>query len=264
VRAEDATADLAAELEDLGYGSLWIGTSPAGSLDDAERALRATRSLIVATGVVNIWRDDAETVGKSYARLAEYAADRFLLGFGVGHPERSEQYAKPYEALVHYLDVLDEWQVPVTRRVLAALGPRVLQLAADRTAGAHPYLVPPAHTARARAVVGPDELLVPEHKVVLVDDPERARELARPLVAPYLELRNYASNLRRLGYQEADLAGGGSDRLVDAVVAHGTPEQVRDRLAEHLEAGADSVAIQVIKAGDEGVLPALRALAAVL
>lgn len=258
------TPEVAAQVEDLGFGALWLGGSPGGRLDDVARALGATRSITVATGIVNVWKDDAATIAQSWADIETRFPGRFLLGIGIGHPEATSEYRKPYETLFHYLDVLDQYEVPVTRRVLAALGPRVLQLAADRTAGAHPYLVPAAHSARAREVLGVDELLAPEHKVVLREDPEEARAVARPTVRPYLGLSNYAANLRRLGYADSDLAGDGSDRLIDDLVAHGSPEQVRDRLHQHLAAGADHVAVQPLIEDDSELAPALRTLAGVL
>ena len=173
-----------------------------------------------------------------------------MLGVGTGHREASQQYAKPYETLSDFVDTLLAHGVPADRLVLAALGPKVLRLAADRTAGAHPYLVPVEHTRVAREEIGKTPLLAPEHKVVLEADPTRARAIGRPKVEkPYLSLVNYTNNLRRLGYTDADLEGGGSDRLIDAVVAHGTVEQVAAQLDGHLEAGADHVSIQLL--GDD-------------
>ena len=263
--SRDLPPYLAAAAEEAGFTRLWLGGPPA-SLDNAEDALRTTSTLQVASGIVNIWRDDALTVAASYHRLEERYPGRFLLGVGTGHPESTQDYSKPYEALSRYLDVLDEQGVPVERRVLAALGPRVLALARDRSSGAHPYLVTPEHTARARAILGPDKLLVPEHKVVLDADPVRARAVGRPRVqTPYLGLVNYRNNLRRLGFTDAEMDGGGSDRLIDAVVAHGTPEVVAERLAAHLDAGADEVAIQLLTPSpDDDLRPLLATLAGAL
>ena len=253
--ADGLTPKLAVELERLGYGRIWIGGSPDGDLSAAEGLLDATSTIGVATGIVNIWKDDARTVAASFRRLEELHPGRFLLGIGAGHREATgDRYVRPYEALVSYLDVLDAEGVPQRRRVLAALGPRVLRLAAERAAGAHPYLVPPEHTRAAREILGEDALLAPEQKVVLEPDPVRARAIGRPRIEnPYLSLSNYTSNLRRLGWSEEDLTGGGSDRLIDALAPHGTPPQVADALRAHLRAGADEVAIQLLTA--EGELP---------
>ena len=164
----------------------------------------------------------------------------------MGHPEHTQEYVKPYDALVDYLDELDAAMVPTSRRVLAALGPRVLQLAAERSAGAHPYLTTPEHTAKARELVGNSVFLAPEHKVVLTTDADEARAVGREIVDHYLGLSNYVNNWLRLGFTEDDVRKPGSDRLIDAVVAYGTPEAIAERLDEHLEAGADHVAIQVL------------------
>lgn len=241
--------ELAAGVESAGYGALWLG-SAAEDLSGAEAMLDATSTLVVATGIVNVWQTDAVSLAAAYRRVAERFGERFVLGVGTGHREAYQRYAKPYETLVDFVDTLLANGVPADRLVLAALGPKVLRLAADRTAGAHPYLVPVEHTRQARAEIGAGPLLAPEHKVVLNADPEAARAIGRPKVEkPYLGLVNYTNNLRRLGYTDADLAGGGSDRLIDAVVAHGTPEAVAAQLEGHLDAGADHVAIQML--GDD-------------
>jgi probable F420-dependent oxidoreductase len=201
-------------------------------------------------------------VAASYHRITARHPGRFLLGLGIGHPEATTQYQRPYAKLVSYLDELDELEVPAEGRALAALGPRVLRLAADRSAGAHPYLVTPEHTREARQILGPGPLLAPEQKVVLDTDPERARALGRPRVQnPYLGLTNYVSNLRRLGWADADLADGGSDALIDALVVHGDAETLGRGVTAHLDAGADHVAVQFLESDP---LPALRALAASL
>jgi probable F420-dependent oxidoreductase len=254
--------DAAAELEDLGYSALWLGGSPSGDLEVASTVLGTTSRLTVATGIVNVWTEDAGQVSGSYRRITHDHPDRFLLGIGAGHREIvGDAYEKPYEKLVSYLDGLD---VPKEHVVLAALGPRVLKLARDRTAGAHPYLVTPEHTAQAREVLGADPLLAPEQHVVLETDPDAARALARQALRPYLGLPNYTNNWLRLGFTEADIADGGSDRLVDALVAWGTPEQVADRLNEHLSAGADHVAIQIVSADGGHHRVGFRELAGVL
>lgn len=259
------SAELAAGIESLGYGAAWIGGSPDAELSWAEPALAATTSLQLATGIVNIWTAPAGAVAEAFRRIESAHPGRFLLGVGVGHPEHTEEYVKPYDALVSYLDELDAALVPTSRRVLAALGPRVLRLAAQRSAGAHPYLTTPEHTAKARELLGGAVYLAPEHKVVLTTDAERARAIGRQTVEFYLGLSNYVNNWLRLGFTEADVRKPGSDRLIDAVVAYGTPKDIAGRLGEHLQAGADHVAIQVLGAHDEEtLLPALSELAGAL
>jgi probable F420-dependent oxidoreductase len=256
------TPDVLAEVEALGYGAIWVGGSPPGDLKIIENILDATDHIAVATGILNVWKDDAATVGPSYHRLADKHPGRFLLGLGIGHPEATQEYQKPYDKLVSYLDELDELEVPAEGRALAALGPRVLRLSAERSAGAHPYLVTPEHTRRAREILGAGPLLAPEQKVVLETDPERARAIGRPRVQqPYLGLTNYLSNLRRLGWTDADFADGGSDALIDALVVHGDAQAVADGVTAHLDAGADHVAIQVL---NEEPMLALQAIASLL
>ncbi|MGE3621275.1 MAG: TIGR03620 family F420-dependent LLM class oxidoreductase [Acidimicrobiia bacterium] len=263
--AGQTDAAFAAEVERLGYGALWLGGSPDGRLGLVDELLAATGSLKVATGIVNVWKDPAEVVAESFARIEAAFPGRFLLGIGIGHPEAIGGYSRPYATLVGYLDALARHGVPSERIVLAALGDKVLRLAADRTAGAHPYLVTPAHTAHAREVLGEGVLLAPEHKVVVGDAPGptvESRALGRLRVAkPYLELVNYLANLRRLGWSEADLADGGSDALIDALVAQGGPDVVAAGVRAHVEAGADHVAVQAL--GDDA-LGQLAALAPAL
>jgi len=259
------TPELAAGIERLGFGALWLGSSPAGDLVQAEELLDATTTLILATSIVNMWQDQPEHAASSFARVQQRHPGRFLLGVGAGHREATQQYARPYQALARYVDVLQAEGVPRDSLVLAALGPKVLGLARDRAAGAIPYLVPPEHTRQARAVLGPGPLLAPEHKVVLDTDPDRARALGRSRVQrPYLGLVNYTSNLRRLGWREDDLSGAGSDALIDALVAHGGPAEVAAQLARHLDAGADHVCVQLITAAGTDPLPGYRALAPAL
>lgn len=263
--ATGLTPDLAREIETLGFGTVWIGGSPSGDLRLAEDLLDATTSLTVATGIVNMWSTPAAEVAPSYHRIAARHPDRFLLGVGVGHPEATSDYTRPYATVVEYLDALDALDVPVAGRALAALGPKVLDLSRDRTAGAHPYLTTPEHTRTARERLGHGVLLAPEHKVVLDTDPVAARALGRPAVrSPYLGLRNYRANLARLGWAESEMDDGGSDRLIDALVAHGTPEQVAARLDEHLAAGADHVCAQLVTPGMRDPEPGLRTLASAL
>jgi len=250
----------AAQIEKLGYGALWIGGSPAGDLSYVEPILEATESLHVATGIVNVWKAPAEQVAEAYHRVEDAYPGRFVLGIGIGHPEHTEEYRKPYDVLVEYLDVLDAAKVPTSRRVVAALGPKVLKLAAQRSAGAHPYLTTPEHTGWARNLVGNTVFLAPEHKVVLTTDVEEARAIGRKTVDFYLNLSNYLNNWKRLGFTDEDIAKPGSDKLIDAVVAHGTPDAIAKRLTEHLESGADHVTIQVLGGWDK-LVPTLTELA---
>jgi probable F420-dependent oxidoreductase len=247
------TTERARVLESLGYGTIWQGGSPPAELSLVEAILDATSTVKVATGIVNVWSADAVAVAHSYHRIEAAHPGRFLLGIGVGHPEAVAEYHSPYQALVDYLDVLDAEGVPSERLVLAALGPRVLRLAAARTAGAHPYLVTPEHTRQARDILGAGKILAPEQRVVLEADPARARALGRPsVVKPYLGLTNYTTNLKRLGFSSQDVAGEGSDRLIDALVVSGDDAAIRRRFEEHHQAGADHVAVQLIaKQGDD-------------
>src|ERR1700761_60634 len=236
--------ELAAQVEQLGYGAVWVGGSPEAELDWVDPALAQTNSLQLATGIVNIWSAPAPVVAQSFERIENAYPGRFLLGVGVGHREHTDEYVKPYDALVGYLDELDSAMVPTSRRVLAALGPRVLKLAAERSAGAHPYLTTPQHTAKAREQVGKSVFLAPEHKVVLTTDRDEARAVGRSSVDHYLGLSNYVNSWLRMGFTHDDVRKPGSNRLIDAVVAYGTPEAIAHRLNAHLEAGADHVAIQ--------------------
>jgi len=258
-----ATPEQAQEIERLGYGTVWIAGSPPAELSFVEPLLEATTTLKVATGIVNIWTAAAKPVAESFHRINAAHPGRFVLGVGVGHPEAQAQYRKPYEALVSYLDELDEYGVPADQRVLAALGPRVLRLSAERTAGAHPANATPEHTAQARAIIGPNALLAPVHNVVLTTDPEEARAIGRTGLDRYFSLTNYVSNWKRLGFTDADVTRPGSDKLIDAVVAYGTPDDIAKRLGEHLSAGADHVAI-LVHGGPEKVLPTLSELAGLL
>jgi len=251
--------DQAVEIEKLGYGAVWIGGSPAGDLKYVEPILEATETLQVATGIINVWTVKADEVAEAYHRVEQAYPGRFLLGVGIGHPEHTEEYRKPYDVLVEYLDALDVAKVPTSRRVIAALGPKVLKLSAARSAGAHPYLTTPEHTGQARNIVGNTVYLAPEHKVVLTTDAEEARKIGRDTVDFYLNLSNYLNNWKRLGFTDDDIAKPGSDKLIDAVVAHGTPEAVAARLNEHLDAGADTVTIQVLGGWDK-LLPTLAEL----
>ena len=256
----NVSPEQAVEIEKLGYGAVWIGGSPAADLSFVEPILERTEALQVATGIVNIWTADANQLAESYHRIETAYPDRFLLGVGVGHPEHTQEYRKPYDALVEYLDVLDAAKVPTSRRVIAALGDKVLKLSAQRSAGAHPYLTTPEHTAHAREVLGESVFLAPEHKVVLSTDAAAARAVGRETVEFYLGLSNYLNNWRRLGFTEDDIAKPGSDRLIDGVVAHGTADDIAARLGQHVAAGADHVTIQVLGGWDK-LIPTLTALA---
>lgn len=254
------TPQQATEIEALGYGAVWVGGSPPAALSWVEPILQATTTLCVATGIVNIWSAPAQRVAESFHRIEAAYPGRFLLGIGVGHAEMISEYRKPYNALVEYLDRLDDYGVPANRRVVAALGPRVLGLSARRSAGAHPYLTTPEHTARARELIGPSAFLAPEHKVVLTTDSARARTVGRQVLDMYFNLANYRNNWKRLGFTDDEVSRPGSDRLVDAVVAYGTPDAIAARLNEHLLAGADHVPIQVLTE-DDNLVSALTELA---
>jgi probable F420-dependent oxidoreductase len=256
------TPEQAQEIERLGYGTLWIAGVSDAELSFAEPLLEATAALKVATGIVNIWSADAKTVAESFHRINTAHPGRFVLGIGAGHPEHTDEYRKPHDALVDYLDELDEYGVPANQRVLAALGPRVLRLAAQRTAGAHPYNTTPEHTARAREIIGSNALLAPEHMVVLSTDTEEARAVGRKVLNTYdyLNLANYVNNFKRLGFTDGDLTPPGGDKFIDALIAYGTPDDIANRLGEHLRAGANHVAIQVL-AGSDKLLPTLAELA---
>lgn len=254
------TPQQATEIEALGYGAVWVGGSPPAALSWVEPILQATTTLCVATGIVNIWSAPAQRVAESFHRIEAAYPGRFLLGIGVGHAEMISEYRKPYNALVEYLDRLDDYGVPANRRVVAALGPRVLGLSARRSAGAHPYLTTPEHTARARELIGPSAFLAPEHKVVLTTDSARARTVGRQAPDMYFNLANYRNNWKRLGFTDDEVSRPGSDRLVDAVVAYGTPDAIAARLNEHLLAGADHVPIQVLTE-DDNLVSALTELA---
>lgn len=248
----------ARQIEDLGYGALWVGEAARReAFANASLLLAATERLVVATGIANIWARDPMAMAAGQRTLAEAWDGRFLLGLGVSHDRlvepRGHHYERPLSAMRQYLDAMDAapYLAPApdpTRlvRVLGALRPRMIALAAERAHGAHPYLVPVEHTERARQILGPDKLLCPEVAVVVTSDPEVARRVGRAHLQTYLQLANYRANLASLGFDDRDLAGAGSDRLVDAVVPWGSAEEIARRLGEHLEAGADHVAIQVL------------------
>lgn len=254
------TPEQAKDIEALGYGAVWVGGSPPAELDWVEPILEKTTTLKVATGIVNIWTAAPGPVAESFHRIDNAYPGRFLLGIGVGHPELHNEFRKPIDLVNDYLDKLDEYGVPKNGRVVAALGPRMLKLSAQRSAGAHPYLTTPEHTAQARELIGPSAFLAPEHKVVVTTDAEKARALGRKALDIYLNLTNYVSNWKRLGFTDDDVRRPPSDTLVDAVVAYGTPSDIAKRLSEHIDAGANHVPIQVLGSQDR-LIPALTELA---
>ena len=248
------------DVERLGYGTLWIGGSPAADLSVPEQALDSTDRLCVATGVVNIWRSPAAQVSASFHRLENAYPGRFFLGIGIGHREMAgDAYQRPYDALVSYLDVLDREGVPAGRRVIAALGPRTLALAAARAAGTHPYLTTPAHTRFARQHVGSGVLIAPEQRLRVGDDVAASRAKAREFLARYLRLSNYRRTLESHGFTADELDGGGTDGAVDALVPHGVNAGA-DEVGGHLSAGADHVTVQILPA-NENPVPHLERLA---
>ena len=249
-RRQDGPGPLRA-LESLGYSAVWIGSSPSPT--DARPFVEASTSLTVATGILNVWQHDPADVAAGFADVAAQSGGRFLLGVGVGHPEATAAYRSPRETMEAFFDGLDAADPPVprTERMAAALGPRMLDLAAARTRGPHTYFVPPEHTRFARERIGADALLAAEVAVVVEPDAGAAREIARAYATTYLRLRNYTSNLMRFGFTEADIAGGGSDRLIDAVIPHGSAERIAAAIGGHFDAGADHVCVQPLGHGPE-------------
>jgi len=255
------------QIEAAGFTSVWIPAvnSPA-DLAAVEPLLAATQRLVLGTGISSVWAWQASELAAECQRLESLYPGRFILGLGVSHAPLVEatgqQYVRPYTKMVRYLDELGDLAVPV---VLAALGPRMLELSRDRAAGAHPYFTPPEHTARARQILGAAPLLIPEIAVALAAGDAGAAH-AKDYAQRYLQLPNYTSNLRRLGYAEADVTGGGSDRLLSDVVPHGM-QDVQARIAGHLRAGADHVVIQLLGEGGRlapGDLAALAELTSAL
>jgi probable F420-dependent oxidoreductase len=249
LRIEGVGAEMAAELDALGFGALWVPGGPGSEFLDSMRGLlSATRTTTVATGILNIWQHNVRDVAAWHSALPDEFSARFLLGLGVSHSVVvGEAYGKPLAVMEEYLTKLAVAGVSADRICLAALGPKMLALARARAAGAHPYLVTPEHTAIAREVLGPGRLLAPEQGVVLESDPARARELARPYVRGYGRLPNYANSWRRLGFSEDDITNT-SDRLVDALYAWGDAAAIADRVNAHFAAGADHVCVQVASA----------------
>ncbi|MET0415822.1 MAG: LLM class F420-dependent oxidoreductase [Actinoplanes sp.] len=253
----NVVASAAQELESLGFGSVWIGGSPPDELDLPEAILAATSGLVVGTSIVDIWRSDAAAVAASHVRLREQYPGRFYLGVGSGHAPTAEAlgqlYVKPLSRLREFVGRLHE--VPREERMIAALGPKALETSGELTAGALPYLTPPAHTADARQILGPDRLLIPEQKVFLGTDVVAARAAGRRVLGPYLQLPNYTTMLRRYGMTEEDLEGEGSDRFIDSALVWGDADAVRAGVQAHLDAGADHVAVQVVSMDPAADLP---------
>jgi len=252
--------EAAAELEQLGFGAIWFGEATGReALTQAGLLLAATKQIVIATGIANIYARDPFAMAAGQTTLAEAYPSRFLLGLGVSHIPlveklRGHRYEKPVSTMRAYLDAMDQapYQavLPSTKpiRVLAALGPKMLELAAERADGAHPYNVTPEHTAEARGILGKGPYLCPEQAVVLETDPTRARKIGRDFLAIYLGLPNYTNNFLRLGFDESDFKNGGSDRLIDNIIAWGDLNAVRNRLRAHQTAGADHICIQVLTA----------------
>jgi len=264
-------AEAAAELEELGYTALWIPDVGGPVLDSVENLLNATKTATIATGILNLWMHEPAEVAAAHARLTAAHGRRFLLGIGVSHAPLIDSkapgtYRKPLAATAAFLDGLDSAEQPVAAadRVLAALGPKMLRLAADRSRGAHPYLVTPEHTATARERLGAGPLLLPEQAAILSADADAAREIGRNFLRNYLQLPNYANNLLRTGFTEDDVASI-SDRLVDAIVVWGNEEAILARVDEHKAAGADHVCVQILDSDPLALpLPQWRRLAPVL
>jgi probable F420-dependent oxidoreductase len=273
--------DLAAELEELGYGAIWL-PEVAGRdvMLHLALLLSATERLVGATGIASIWARDAVTMTGGVKGLTEAFPERVLLGLGVSHHTlveglRGHRYEKPLSAMGAYLDAMDASPYTASRpttpvhRMLAALRPKMLAMSAARTDGAHTYLVPPEHTEAARKELGSGPLLCAEQAVLLERDPTRAREIARAHTTVYIRLPNYQNNLRNLGFTDDDFTEGGSDRLVDTIVAWGDEQVVADRVQAHFDAGADHVCIQALSAGPRDVpsqqwrtlAPAMRQIA---
>ncbi len=243
----EQNAHAAARLvESLGYGTFWLGGSP--KLPAVQPLLDATETLVVATGILNVWQNEPADVAVAHAELTRLHPGRLLLGIGIGHPEATSDYSRPLSTMRAFLDGLDSAGTPVPReeRCLAALRPKMLALSAERARGAHTYFVPVEHTRSTRELFGAGPLLAPELACVLDEDAERARAAARRYAATYLGLRNYTSNLLRFGFTEADIADGGSDRLIDAIIPHGSAQDIAAVVHAHLDAGADHVCLQPV------------------
>jgi probable F420-dependent oxidoreductase len=238
-------------VEQLGYGVFWVGGSP--HVADIRPVLEATSTLVAATGILNVWINDPGETAEADAALRANFPGRFMLGVGIGHPEATSDYRRPLQTMRAFLDGLDASPTPppVDGRCLAALGPKMLDLAGERTAGTHPYFTTVEHTRFARERLGSGKLVAPELACVVDTDPVRAKAVAREYAKLYLGLRNYTKNLLDFGFTERDLADGGSDRLIDAVIPQGSADQIAEVARAHLDAGADHVCIQPL--GEEGI-----------
>lgn len=248
-----ASAEAAAELDELGYRAIWLPDVGGDLFEVCESLLAATRDAVIATGILNLWFHEAAETAERFHAFTDAYGPRFLVGIGVSHQvlvegAKAGTYDRPYSRMVEYLDALDAQPrpLPAESRVLAALGPRMIRLAGDRAAGTHPYLGTPDLTRRTREALGPGPLIAPEQAIVLETDPEQARTIARTHLTGYLGLPNYARSIVRAGFDEADLADGGSDRLVDRLVAWGDEAAIGARVTEHRDAGADHVCLQVL------------------
>lgn len=263
-RRPDLVPGFATEVERLGFGTLWIGGSPGEDLAPLELALSETSSMVVGSSVVNIWTAAAEPTAATFRRLDETYPGRVFLGIGSGHREATPQRTKPLDAYREYLDALDASGVGQDKRMLAALGDRALEIARDRTRGSIPYFTSPEHTRHARSILGPDALLAVEQGVTVTADVDEARAIARRAVKDsYLKMVNYVSILHRFGFDESDTADGGSDRLIDTMIRHGSAPEIAAALGDHRDAGADHVAIQILADGGD-VLKPMAALAQAL
>jgi probable F420-dependent oxidoreductase len=247
-------AEAAAELEELGYGTLWFPGGVGGDVTgDVDGLLAATKKATIGTGILNIWRHEPKDVGDWWRGVPEDKQARVMLGLGVSHQALiGADYGKPLTVMTRYLDGLDAAGVPAESRCLAALAPKMLDLSRDRSAGTHPYLSTPEHSRVARERVGPDAIVAPEQGVVLERDPAVAREMARKAVSFYTKLPNYVNNWLRLGFTQDDVDQI-SDRLIDGLFAWGGVDEIKARVDAHIDAGADHVCLQVIApSGDEG------------
>ncbi len=264
-KAEGAAA--AAELEDLGYGTLWVPGGIGGDVTgDLDHLLAATSKAMIATGILNVWKHEPTEIASWFNALPADKQGRVMLGLGISHaPLIGDAWAKPVAAMRSYLDQLAALDLPCDQLCLAALGPKMLALSGERTAGAHPYLINPQHTAEARKVLGPGKLLAPEQGIVLESDPERARAVARKAVEHYARLPNYTNNWLRLGITQEDIDSV-SDRLIDALFAYGDAAAIKARIDEHFAAGANHVCLQVMTAegGIVMAMPVFRELAKLL
>jgi probable F420-dependent oxidoreductase len=266
---QDRASEAAAELDRLGYGALWVPGGIGGDiLETMDRLVDATERVVVASAILNVWKHEPAEVGAWWAGESAERRERLMLGLGVSHgPLIGEQYAKPLAVMRAYIGALNAAGVDRDHLCVAAFGPKMLALSRDLTAGAHPYLVTPEHTAEARALLGPEALLAPGQAVALETDPARARQIARGALSVYLPMPNYIASWKRQGFTDEDVATA-SDRLCDALVAWGDIDQIARRVRAHLDAGADHVCVKVVRGAPGGnaseLLDSWRALAGAL